>query len=156
MMQQASYELGFEAEDIPLMIEAIPISEDCIILTVTKVENPDELDTRFSKFSAEQNENDSNLETLLPKGADEILDLYKRIQEEKRRLEQQKDDDFVPLDKAIKSKDEKKAKEESAGSDTSADESTSDNELSLTWSSYMNLMTLTQSDISHLLLKDLL
>lgn len=130
MMQQASYELGFEAEDIPLMIEAIPISEDCIILTVTKVENPDELDTRFSKFSAEQNENDSNLETLLPKGADEILDLYKRIQEEKRRLEQQKDDDFVPLDKAIKSKDEKKTKEESAGSDTSADESTSDNELS--------------------------
>ena len=27
MMQQASYEVGFDAEDIPLMIEAIPISE---------------------------------------------------------------------------------------------------------------------------------
>ena len=26
MMQQASYEFGFEAEDIPLMIEAIPVS----------------------------------------------------------------------------------------------------------------------------------
>lgn len=26
MMQQASYELGFEAEDTPLMIEAIPVS----------------------------------------------------------------------------------------------------------------------------------
>ena len=25
MMQQASYEFGFEAEDIPLMIEAIPV-----------------------------------------------------------------------------------------------------------------------------------
>ena len=26
MMQQASFECGFDAEDIPLMIEAIPIS----------------------------------------------------------------------------------------------------------------------------------
>ena len=26
MMQQANFELGFEAEDIPLMIEAIPLS----------------------------------------------------------------------------------------------------------------------------------
>ena len=51
MMQQASIELGFEADNIPLMIEAIPISNDCIVLVVTKVEDPDELDTRFSRFS---------------------------------------------------------------------------------------------------------
>lgn len=51
MMQQAAYEFGFEAEDIPLMIEAIPVSADCIILVITKVEDPEELDTRFSKFA---------------------------------------------------------------------------------------------------------
>lgn len=51
MMQQASCELGFEAEDIPLMIEAIPVSGDCIVLLITKVEDPEELDTRFSKFA---------------------------------------------------------------------------------------------------------
>ncbi|MGN0393855.1 MAG: adaptor protein MecA [Coprococcus sp.] len=51
MMQQASIELGFEVDDIPLMIEAIPVSPDCLILIVTKVEDPDELDTRFSRFS---------------------------------------------------------------------------------------------------------
>lgn len=51
MMQQASIELGFEADNIPLMIEAIPISNDCLVLVVTKVEYPDELDTRFSRFS---------------------------------------------------------------------------------------------------------
>ena len=51
MMQQASIELGFEADNIPLMIEAIPISNDCLVLDVTKVEDPDELDTRFSRFS---------------------------------------------------------------------------------------------------------
>lgn len=33
------------------MIEAIPISNDCLVLVVTKVEDPDELDTRFSRFS---------------------------------------------------------------------------------------------------------
>ena len=59
MMQQASYEVGFEAEDIPLMIEAIPISADCIVLIVTKVENPEELDTRFSRFSPSDSDDDN-------------------------------------------------------------------------------------------------
>lgn len=53
MMQQASYELGFETDDIPLMIEAIPVSTECLVLVVTKVEDPDELDTRFSRFSSD-------------------------------------------------------------------------------------------------------
>ncbi len=51
MMQQASYEFGFETEDIPLMIEAIPMYPDTLVLLITKVEDPDELDTRFSNFS---------------------------------------------------------------------------------------------------------
>ena len=59
MMQQANYEFGFEADDIPLMIEAIPVSPESIILLVTKVEYPDELDTRFSKFSDSSEEYDT-------------------------------------------------------------------------------------------------
>lgn len=51
MMQMASYKFGFEAEDIPLMIEAIPLNAECIVLVVTKVEDPEELDTRFAKFA---------------------------------------------------------------------------------------------------------
>lgn len=51
MMQQASTELGFEVDNIPLMIEAIPISPECLVLIVTKVEDPEELDTRFSRFT---------------------------------------------------------------------------------------------------------
>ena len=51
MIQQASAELGFEIDDTPLMVEAIPVSPDCLILIVTKVEDPEELDTRFSRFS---------------------------------------------------------------------------------------------------------
>ena len=67
MMQQAAYEFGFEADDIPLMIQAIPLSQDTIILVITKVEYPEELDTRFSE------------------GADDILGLFRRIQEERRK-----------------------------------------------------------------------
>lgn len=54
MMQQASYELGFDADDIPLMIEAIPLLPEALILVITKVEDPDELDTRFSCFTEER------------------------------------------------------------------------------------------------------
>ena len=51
MMQKASDDVGFEVGDIPLMIEAIPVNPDCLVLIVTKVEDPEELDTRFSKFT---------------------------------------------------------------------------------------------------------
>ncbi len=51
MIQKASNEVGFEAEDIPLMVEAIPLSNESVMLVITKIEDPEELDTRFSKFS---------------------------------------------------------------------------------------------------------
>lgn len=51
LMQQASNELGFEVDNIPLMIEAIPVSKECLVLIITKVEDPEELDTRFSRFT---------------------------------------------------------------------------------------------------------
>ncbi|MCR5626587.1 MAG: adaptor protein MecA [Lachnospiraceae bacterium] len=51
MLKEASRMFGFEADDIPLMIEAIPLPGGTIVLIITKVEDPDELDTRFSKFA---------------------------------------------------------------------------------------------------------
>ena len=51
MMRVAAQDFGFEADNMPLVIEAIPVSMDSIILIITKVEDPDELDTRFSRFS---------------------------------------------------------------------------------------------------------
>ena len=83
MMQQANLKFGFEAEDIPLMIEAIPLSGDCIVLIITKVEDPEELDTRFSKFAPSLQDLDDILEDSLsdlPESADEILDLFKKVQ----------------------------------------------------------------------------
>ena len=52
LMQEAADRYGFEADNAPLMIEAIPVSQEQLILIITKVEDPDELDTRFSKFTA--------------------------------------------------------------------------------------------------------
>lgn len=86
MIQQANYEFGFDVEDIPLMVEAIPLSGDNIILQITKVEYPDELDTRFSKFSESDEEDDGEFTdgNVFPKiqGADDILDLFKKLRED--------------------------------------------------------------------------
>ena len=51
MMEKASIECDFEADDSPLMIEAIPTSAESLDLIITKVDNPEELDTRFSTFT---------------------------------------------------------------------------------------------------------
>lgn len=85
MMQQAAYEFGFEAEDIPLMIEAIPLSSESIVLIITKVEDPEELDTRFSNFAPTIHEDDdSSLSSMLQafsEEGDNVLDLFRKIKE---------------------------------------------------------------------------
>lgn len=82
MMQQANYEFGFEAEDIPLMIEAVPVNAECIVLIITKVEDPEELDTRFSRFAPSVHE-DSDMENdeVSEDTSDEIMDLFRKIQD---------------------------------------------------------------------------
>ncbi len=86
MMQVAAQDFGFEADNIPLVIEAIPVSVDTIVLIITKVEDPEELDTRFARFSPEDPDIEedqlsfSNIRDQI-EGADDILDLIKRISE---------------------------------------------------------------------------
>lgn len=88
LMQQAAYECGFEAEDIPLMIEAIPLNAECIVLIVTKVEDPEELDTRFAKFAPsvhddeyepDDAEDNEALMEAFADSADEVLNLLRRM-----------------------------------------------------------------------------
>lgn len=85
MMRQASFECGFEAEDIPLMIEAIPLNAECIVLIITKVEDPEELDTRFSKFAPSVHEDDDydeeeeDMADAFSDGADEVLNMLRKM-----------------------------------------------------------------------------
>ena len=87
MIEQANDEFGFEANDIPLMIEAIPLSGENIILQITKVEYPEELDTRFSKFSeSEDLDEDEDIEAdpvfCEAQGADDVLGFFQKMKEE--------------------------------------------------------------------------
>ena len=109
MMQQAATEFGFHAEDFPLMIEAIPTPGESIILIITKVEDPEELDTRFSNFSPddsleeeyeEDNEEDylEDMEDIIdetPDNTSNLIDMFHQVKDKLEALSAGRD--FVPL-----------------------------------------------------------
>ena len=86
MMQQAFLDCGFEANNTPLMIEAIPLSMDSIILIITKVEDPEELDSRFSRFSSDEGGDSWGQENTNASltGVDDILDLITKLSQIRR------------------------------------------------------------------------
>lgn len=79
MMQKAKEEFGFDPDNCPIMVEAIPMAPDKLVLIISKVDDPEELDTRFSRFSESHAEDSpASTEKHFP-GADEILDLFQKI-----------------------------------------------------------------------------
>lgn len=128
MMEQASEELGFEANDIPLMIEAIPVSPECLILIITKVDDPEELDTRFSRLSKYANlnldntsdrdkniseEDEDSLKVFNENSSliDTISDIVENIEQVKKQTESSKSPTFVPLSAALRENVAKKKAE---------------------------------------------
>lgn len=81
LVQMASYECGFETEDMPLMIEAIPVDADCLVLVVTKVEDSEELDSRFSNFTPFAEKDSSPDKMPIPALADEILNYFAQFKD---------------------------------------------------------------------------
>ncbi|MDD6211816.1 MAG: adaptor protein MecA [Clostridiales bacterium] len=85
MIEKAGNELDFHVDDIPLMIEAIPLSSEGIMLIITKIEDPDELDTRFAKFAPgiedTENESEPAPEPVFTGSAGDILDALNQILE---------------------------------------------------------------------------
>lgn len=103
MMRMAAHQYGFEAEDIPLMIEVIPFAE-CAVIVVTKVEDPDELDTRFSKFAPSlHKDNNTTLSSALEEvfgnlnKSDNLLDILKKIQGAPIPEPDDEDEDSLPF-----------------------------------------------------------
>lgn len=120
MIEQASHDFGFEAEEAPLMIEAIPVSSECIVLIITKVDDPEELDTRFSKFATAiddepDDEEDEDNNFIL----DEVLSLFD-MDPPKSEKTPVDSDNFIPMAETVP--DITKAK--SSDSDTPAVELT--------------------------------
>ena len=64
------------------------MSTESIILIITKVEDPEELDTRFSKFAPFRG-NDKT-DTLQLDGADNIIDIFQKMANLLRIPEQRK------------------------------------------------------------------
>ena len=93
MMQQAASEYGFVAEDIPLMIEAVPLSTESIMLIITKVDSPDELDTRFSNFANQpESGGDAAVQQENPFAGDrmsEIIELFENVLKERQARAQE-------------------------------------------------------------------
>lgn len=128
MMEQAADELGFEVNDIPLMIEAIPVNPDCLILIITKVDDPEELDTRFSRLSKYANieintnsedtdeEEDSDEDSLelfndATSLLDTISDIVENIEQVKKQTESGATANFIPLSAALRENAAKKKEE---------------------------------------------
>lgn len=94
MMQKAKEEVGFSIENTPLMIEAIPLQGGAVQLIISKVDDPEELDTRFSKFSAAgsgQNGWISELATQILEGAQGLMKQLKETEEEPGVAEEKKE-----------------------------------------------------------------
>lgn len=78
MMKEAKSTVGFDTGTSPIVIEAIPTSRDALTLLITKVDDPEELDARFSRFTRSDEESGSGSAFL---GADDILELFQKIYE---------------------------------------------------------------------------
>ncbi|MBQ0059559.1 MAG: adaptor protein MecA [Lachnospiraceae bacterium] len=76
MITKAHDECGFDASSGPLMIEAVPTGAGSLTLVITRVDDPEELDTRFAKFTPDSLGHGGSKEAPTLKGADDILDLY--------------------------------------------------------------------------------
>jgi len=55
MLDRAYAECGFEVENVPIMIEAIPVASDSIIVIVTKVANGGDIEAKFNNFFPKPN-----------------------------------------------------------------------------------------------------
>lgn len=115
MMEQANIDLGFDADDIPLMIEAIPTSRESIVLVITKVDNPEEFDERFSRFGLnpengefmddEDGEFDETLEDTLPsEEPSEIVNCFEQLHELLEEAGAKAEAEFVPLSESLQGK----------------------------------------------------
>ncbi len=122
MMEQANMDFGFDADDIPLMIEAIPTSKESIVLVITKVEDSEEFEEKFSKFgnfanryNDELDEEDDYFDEELDEEDDFHEDLINCFEQLNEIIESNADSkseisEFIPLHELLK-----KGKKEKGG-----------------------------------------
>lgn len=129
MMEQASIDFGFEADDIPLMIEAIPTSKESVILVITKVDDPEEFEEKFSRFgnlTHRFDEEDADAEFYEDEQdedpeddfEDDLINCFEQLNEiiESASDPDHENGEFIPLHEILKKdKRKRKSSEKSAG-----------------------------------------
>lgn len=81
IVSQAAAEVGFDASNGPIMIEAVPMSDEVVML-VTRVDDPEELDTRFSRFApgiVPDDDDNVSMEEIA-EGLGELFDFFAQLQ----------------------------------------------------------------------------
>lgn len=96
MIEQAYNETGFEAEDIPIMVEAVPLPGESIMLLITRIDDPEELDTRFSRFSPSSEDAAPapvfSFSTDTLEGSEDIIKLFNQVLSENGVQESSKEE----------------------------------------------------------------
>ena len=93
IMEQANIDLGFDADDIPLMIEAIPTSRDSIILLINKVDNPENSEDFINCF-------------------EQLHELLEEAEDNETKDSSESSGEFVPLKEALQGNRRKAKKKE--------------------------------------------
>ena len=135
MMTRAARELGFSFNNNPLMIEAVPTGKDQLVLIITRVDDPKELDSRFKNLSgtwdtgkeedALRGPGDETVAALT--GADDILNL---LREFSKRLKEKEEQPSAPEQKTEKTRGKDSAgRKESVSSGREKEDSLSEEEI---------------------------
>lgn len=135
MMTRAARELGFSFNNNPLMIEAVPTGKDQLVLIITRVDDPKELDSRFKNLSgtwdtgkeedALRGPGDETVASLT--GADDILNL---LREFSKRLKEKEEQPSAPEQKTEKTRGKESAgQKESVSSGREKEDSLSEEEI---------------------------
>ncbi len=117
LMQQAAQEIGFHAENYPLMIEAIPSSGDTLILIVTKVEKKDGSSASDTDFPSEiEDEYLDDMEDIEVDDEDEaeqqreatsLIEMFHQVRDKLDSIANGKD--YIPLTDIIAAANKSKA-----------------------------------------------
>ena len=62
IVSKVSAEFSFNSEQLPLMIEAIPLPEDSLLLIISAIEDAEELDAHFAQFAASAQDTNPDVE----------------------------------------------------------------------------------------------
>lgn len=78
LLLKARRQCDFDTQNMPVMVEAVPMYDDSLVLIITRVENPEELDTRFSSFAPSVKSGSADAENRESSALGRLLDTIRK------------------------------------------------------------------------------